>query len=129
MALEQIETILYVTNQERSRDFYYTLFGFAPSLDVPGMTEFVIGSTTLGLMPSQGIKKMIGYAIKDPELAAGIPRCELYLVVDDPEIYVQRALAAGAKELSVLQPRDWGDEAAYIADPDFHIIAFARKLS
>lgn len=128
MSILRLQTILYVEDQERSRDFYRAVLGIEPSLDVPGMTEFAIGGTKLGLMPSQGIKKLLGDAVHDPKLAGGISRCELYLVVDDPQAYILRALAAGMKELSPFERRDWGDEVAYFADPDFHIIAFARKV-
>jgi len=127
MAIQHFELILYVANQQRSRDFYHVMLGLEPSLDVPGMTEFEIGETKLGLMPSRGIKKLLGDAINDPELANGIPRCELYLNVDDPQAYLQRALDAGATELSPLLLRDWGEEAAYVSDFDSHVIAFAKK--
>ena len=33
-----------------------------------------------------------------------------------------------ACELSPLAPRDWGDEAAYFADPDGVVIAVARSI-
>ena len=52
----------------------------------------------------------------------------LYLLVDDPAAFHARALAAGARELSPLQARDWGDAAAYSLDPDGHVLAFARRL-
>jgi catechol 2,3-dioxygenase-like lactoylglutathione lyase family enzyme len=129
MSIRSFEVILYVADQHRSRDFYAEVLGLEPSLDVPGMTEFHIGDATLGLMPSRGIKLLLGSAIEDPELAHNIPRCELYLVVDDPSRYASLALEAGARMLSPLAPRDWGHEVVYLADPDEHVIAFARALS
>ena|ERR1035441_9633979 len=126
MAIRSFEVILYVADQSRSRDFYSSILSIEPSLDVPGMTEFEIGGAKLGLMPSRGIKALLGESIGDTDIA--VSRCELYLVVDDPTAYADRALLAGAKELSPLQLRDWGDEAVYFADHDSHIIAFARKV-
>lgn len=119
--------ILYVSDQSRSRDFYSAALGLTPCLDVPGMTEFDLGGCTLGLMPEKGIKKLLP-DMPDPQKAAGVPRAELYLIVPDPEDYHARALAAGAKELSRLAPRDWGHAAAYSLDPDGHVVAFAKKL-
>ena len=58
-----------------------------------------------------------------------MPRSEVYLRVDDPAACHQRALDAGATELSRLAPRDWGDEAAYSLDPDGHVLIFARPTS
>ncbi|SRR5581483_3435463 len=124
----RFETILYVENQERSRDFYRAVLGIDPSLDVPGMTEFQIGDAKLGLMPNAGIKKLLGEVIPDPVQGAGIPRCELYLTVNDPMPYLERAISAGATLLSPFQSRDWGDEAVYLSDPDSHVIAIARTV-
>lgn len=119
--------ILYVADQRRSAAFYTAVLALAPTLDVPGMTEFALGpGTVLGLMPEAGIVRLLGSAIRDPAAGAGVPRAELYLRVEAPEAYLARALAAGARELSPLLPRDWGDVACYLADPDEHVIAFAR---
>jgi catechol 2,3-dioxygenase-like lactoylglutathione lyase family enzyme len=125
MSIKSLEVILYVSDQARSRDFYREVLGMEPSLDVPGMTEFDIAGAKLGLMPASGIKVLLADVITESDQA--ISRCELYLVVDDPIAYAARARSAGAMELSSLQLRDWGDEVAYFADQDSHVIAFARK--
>jgi len=120
--------ILYVSDQPASTRFYERVLGFKPRLDVPGMTEFAVGGAVLGLMPAAGIKRLLGERLPDPARGAGVPRAELYLLVDDPAAHHARALAAGAKELSALAPRDWGHEAAYSLDADGHVLAFAREL-
>lgn len=117
--------ILYVRDQAASARFYRAALATAPSLDVPGMTEFALGAeTVLGLMPEAGIRRLLP-SLPDPAAASGVPRAELYLVVDDPAACHARALAAGASELSPLLPRDWGHRAAYSLDPDGHVLAFA----
>jgi catechol 2,3-dioxygenase-like lactoylglutathione lyase family enzyme len=123
-----INFILYVQEQARSRDFYAAALGMAPSLDVPGMTQFGLGAgCVLGLMPEKGIKRLLP-GMPDPGTGGGAPRAEVYLVVTDPAAFHARALASGAKELSPLGPRDWGDRAAYSLDPDGHVLAFAAPL-
>ncbi|QLQ08683.1 MAG: glyoxalase [Anaerolineae bacterium] len=98
----------------------------APSLDVPGMTEFRLSAAcVLGLMPEAGIKRLLGSRLPDPAQAAGI-RAELYLRVANALEYHRRALEAGAIELSEPRDRDWGDRVAY-AGPDGHVLAFAEK--
>jgi uncharacterized protein len=93
------------------------------------MTEFEFpGGCVLGLMPIAGIRRLLGGAIPDPNAAAGIPRSELYLVVDDASAHHQRALAAGARELSRVSIRDWGHAAGYTLDPDGHVLAFAHVI-
>jgi catechol 2,3-dioxygenase-like lactoylglutathione lyase family enzyme len=120
--------ILYVADQSRSRRFYAAVLGIAPRLDVPGMTEFALpGGAVLGLMPEAAIERLLGSALPSPSAARGVPRAELYLVVPGPENYHARALSAGARELSPLNARSWGDHAAYSLDPDGHVLAFATE--
>lgn len=118
--------ILYVSDQERSRDFYSAALGVEATLDVPGMTEFpLMDQGSLGLMPEAGVVRLLGGAIPDPALASGVPRAEVYLMVDEPARFHERALACGAREISPLLERDWGHLAAYSLDPDGHVLAFA----
>jgi catechol 2,3-dioxygenase-like lactoylglutathione lyase family enzyme len=119
--------VLYVAHQGLSTAFYAAVLDREPALNVPGMTEFDLpGGAALGLMPEAGIKRLLGAAIPDPSPANGIPRAELYLRVEDPNAFHARALSAGARELSPLLPRDWGEDVAYSLDPDGHVLAFAR---
>ena len=118
--------IFYVANQARSADFYTTVLGLSPRLNVPGMTEFLLPTATiLGLMPETAIERLLGSTLPSPSLARGIPRAELYLVLPEAATYHARALAAGAKELSPMRLRSWGQMAAYCLDPDGHVLAFA----
>jgi len=92
------------------------------------MTEFHLSEMcVLGLMPEKGIKRLLGAAIEDPEKTNGIARAEVYLTVESPQIFMERALAAGGRLLSPLEPRNWGDTAGYVADPDGHVVVFASK--
>ncbi len=121
--------ILYVRDQANSTAFYAQVLGTEPELNVPGMTEFRLASETiLGLMPSAGIERLLGAAVGDAAPVPGAARGELYLVVDDAESYHQRAIEAGARELSPLSLRDWGDNVAYSMDVDGYVLAFASRL-
>lgn len=124
--MEHTEFIFYVADQNRSREFYQKVLQAAPSLDVPGMTEFTLSAgCALGLMPESGIKKILLDKTPDPVSGNGIPRCELYLRVKNVKESMDRALSAGGRLVSDMQPRDWGDTVGYIMDPDGHIIAFS----
>jgi len=119
--------ILYVADQARATAFYTRALGVKPRLDVPGMTELALpGGAVLGLMPSAGIRRLLGDALPLAEPGRGIPRAELYLVVAEPEPFLERAVAAGATLLSPIEPRDWGHRAGYCLDPDGHVLAFAQ---
>ena len=120
--------ILYVTDQERSTRFYTQVLGLAPTLDVPGMTEFDLGpSAVLGLMPASGISRLLGGTLPAPVAGAGTAKAEVYLLVEDAVAYHARSIRCGARELSALQRRDWGDDVAYSIDADGYVLAFAQK--
>jgi uncharacterized protein len=120
--------ILYVADQRLSRDFYAAVLGAKPRLDVPGMTEFdLAGGCVLGLMPEEGIQRLLGPALPNPSSASGVPRAEVYLMVEDVAEGHRRALGAGARELSPPSERDWGHLVGYSLDPDGHVLALAGE--
>jgi predicted enzyme related to lactoylglutathione lyase len=124
----EILFIIYVKDQKISCDFYRKVLGIEPTLNVPGMTEIRLSADTkLGIMPEKGISKILGISVPNPETGNGIPRCELYINVEEPDIYYSRVIDNGGKGISKTEFRDWGDEVAYCADMDGHILAFARK--
>jgi len=124
-----IEFILYVSDQERSKTFYKTLLHSEPVLDVIGMTEFALtDSCKLGLMPNKGIARIIGETLPHPESGTGIPRCELYLIVEDAREAFKHAMHCGARLVSPVADRDWGDRVGYVADPDGHVVALAQSI-
>jgi uncharacterized glyoxalase superfamily protein PhnB len=123
-------TILFVADQARSTKFYSRVFGVEPNLNVPGMTEFRIApGAVLGLMPRDSAARLfadtVTIAVEDDFHKA----TELYLLVDDADVYLQRAIEAGAREISPLTVRDWGHRAGYFLDPDGHIIALADDVT
>lgn len=125
--MDNIITILYVSDQALSTQFYKKVLNLDPTLNVPGMTEFaLLANFKLGLMPENGIAKIITPITPHPKLGSQIPRCEIYLRVNNPKEYIKRALMNGAKNVSPLKNRDWNEKVAYVADLDGHILAFAE---
>jgi catechol 2,3-dioxygenase-like lactoylglutathione lyase family enzyme len=127
--MNNLLTILYVADQQKSTTFYQEVLLISPSLNVPGMTEFTLfENCKLGLMPENGIAEIITPASIHPKEGSQIPRCEIYLRRNKPQEYMNRAIDSGAKIISPLQNRDWGEKVGYVADLDGHILAFAEKL-
>ena len=125
-----VEIILYVSDQEKSMQFYEKLLRVSPDLHVPGMTEFRLSENCkLGLMPNNGIAKILSDKTPHPTTGNGIPRCELYFNVDDVEYEFQHALNIGATLISEIEVRSWNEKVCYFADNDGHIIAFAEKIN
>ena len=90
-----VQFIFYVGDQAAATAFWQAVLDCPPAFDVPGMTEFALGpQVVLGLMPEAGIRSLLGPELPDPAAARGIPRAELYLVVDDAAAYHARAQAA-----------------------------------
>jgi PhnB protein len=126
--MNHLLNILYVKNQEKSTAFYTKTLQIEPSLNVKGMTEFTIfNNTKIGLMPEDGIASILGERVPHPNTGNGIPRCEIYLQVNNPQQYLDIATKSGAILVSKLQPRDWGETVGYVSDLDGHILAFAEK--
>lgn len=123
------EIILYVADQERSKTFYEKLLNLKPVLNVPGMTEFMLSdSCKLGLMPEHSIAKILLPKTPHPSSGNGIPRCELYLQVENIDDYYTTAKNLNVDIIDEISIRDWGDKVCYFADPDGHIIAFAQRM-
>ncbi|MBI3141729.1 MAG: hypothetical protein HYZ16_02755 [Bacteroidetes bacterium] len=127
---QALHIILFVADQEISKQFYGSLWQMAPRLHVPGMTEFELANgLVLGLMPTQGAARLLGNHAPHPATAQGVPRSELYLYVKHLDTCYAHALACGARLISPPLARNWGDLACYFSDPDGHIIALAEKLA
>ncbi len=126
--MNEFEFILYVADQERSKTFYQRLLQIEPTLDVPGMTEFELAhAVKLGLMPENGIAKILRNRMPHPNSGTGIPRCELYLRVAGAKNYMDRGIELGGRLIDELKSRDWGDKVGYLADLDGHVLAFVEQ--
>lgn len=129
MSIKLFQFILYAADQAKSTEFYRKLLDLDPSLNVPGMTEFELSnSLKLGIMPENGIAKIIEEKTQHPANGNGIPRCEVYLLVENLKSYYDRAKALNALVVSEPENRDWGHRVCYFSDPDGHIVAIAEEI-
>jgi steroid delta-isomerase-like uncharacterized protein len=127
-APRHVLTILAVSDLARSRRFYQEVFGWPIRVDVPVYVEFGLpDGNGVGLYAREGFACNTGLAPTTVP-AGAISGTELYLRCPDPSVLSGRLEAAGARVLSTLAPRDWGDEAAYFADPDGNVIVVARPI-
>ena len=124
--LQHTQIILYVKNQAKSTLFYENILRQKASLNVPGMTEFIINKNCkLGLMPNESIAKIITPILPNPSLGNGIPRCELYFIVENLETEFQHIKKCDATIISPIERRSWNDTAFYFTDLDGNVIAMA----
>jgi catechol 2,3-dioxygenase-like lactoylglutathione lyase family enzyme len=124
-----VYVVLAVDDVARAEEFYGSAFGWRRSLAWPDTyTELALSDVDrLGLYRRDGFAEEAGaHPVKvGPGKQTGT---ELYVRVDDIEEAIGRLRAAGARPLSPRAPREWGDEAAYFADPDGNVVAVARRL-
>ena len=122
--------VLAVEDVARAEQFYKTAFGWRRSLAWPETyTELSLsGDDFLGLYRRDGFAEEAGAepVQVEPGKHTGT---ELYVHVEDIEEAMGRLRDAGARPLSPLAQREWGDEAAYFADPDGNVVAVARRAS
>ncbi len=121
--------ILAVDDLARAESFYRKAFGWEQIVSVPVYAEF--------RLPAQlrlGLYVRRSFGVNTGQLPIAIPRgelapAELYFYPDDLPAALARLEAAGARSLSPLASRAWGDEAAYFADPDGNVVVVARPLA
>ena len=125
---QHILTILAVEDLSRAARFYREAFNWPTRVEVPVFVEFELpDGRGLGVYQREGFARNAGQM---PELPApgAISGAEIYLRCDDLGAAIARVERAGGRRLSARAPRDWGDEAAYYADPDGHVVVVARPL-
>ncbi|MBL8918110.1 MAG: VOC family protein [Myxococcaceae bacterium] len=122
-------TIIAVEHFDKSVVFYKAAFDWAVTVETPVYVEFALpGGQRLGIYEREGFGRNTGQVpAKVP--AGELAPMELYLYSDDLEAAVTRMVVAGARALSPLALRQWGDEAAYFADPSGTVLVLARPRS
>jgi predicted enzyme related to lactoylglutathione lyase len=122
-------TLLATSDLARSVAFYEAVFGWKRTVDFPVIVQFELpGGMSLGLYAASGFGANTGTMPSLPG-PGSISGTELYFHPADLDATIDKMKAAGGRLLSELAPRDWGDEAAYFADPDGNVVVLARPLS
>jgi catechol 2,3-dioxygenase-like lactoylglutathione lyase family enzyme len=126
--------VLATDDLDRSVTFYQGLTGWARAVDTPVFVELAGDGARLALYDVRSYAANLDGATPDvevlpPAVAApdrtGVNRTELYLEVPDAEDAVARAIVLGARLLSPVRPRSWGQPVGYVMDPDGTVIGLA----
>jgi lactoylglutathione lyase len=121
-------TILAVKDINRSVAFYSEAFGWSVSIHTKRYVEFGLpGGRGLALCRRNAFTHETGAVVPESstDATSGV---QVYLRCDDLPRVIARLHTAGARALSKVRERDWGEEVAYFADPDGHVIAVARPV-
>ena len=124
--MKHVLTILAVDDVRASADFYRRALGWKIEVDVPVYVELVSEEgQRLGVYERQAFAANTGL-VPQGVAPGALSSTELYFYTDDMDAALTRLRDAGARELSPLAPRPWGDEAAYFADPSGVVLVVAR---
>lgn len=117
---------LFVTDVEKSIDFYTKVLGFERLKGSLNYVPVRSGSVVIGLGAAKGLPKDHPF---NPELQTarrGLG-AELVLEVDDVEAYFQKVKESGVKILAPLRKRPWGATDFRIADPDGYYLRITSR--
>lgn len=126
--MKHVLTILAVDALDAMAAFYGEGLGLREVVRVPVYVELVDPEgQRLGLYQRGGFVTQTEAAVAPPP-AQGTTATELYFHDPDPPGVVEALCAAGATLLSALAVRPWGDEAAYLRDPEGNVVVVARPV-
>lgn len=127
LPIRHVLTILAVDDPVRAATFYRGVFGWPVQVEVPVFIQLALpDGTGVGLYERHAFAANTGI-VPAPVAAGASSATELYFLCDDVDGVIGRLGAHGARELSPLSSRPWGDEVAYFRDPDGNVIAVARS--
>jgi len=119
--------ILAVDNLAKSGSFYDSAFDWKRRVDAPVYIEYAVtDQLRIGLYVREGFARNTGKVPSASPADQETTSTELYFHFDNADEVMQRLTDAGAPLLSPMQQRDWGDQAAYFADPDGNVLVIAR---
>jgi predicted enzyme related to lactoylglutathione lyase len=122
-----ISTFIAVRDLDASRVFYQTVFGWPIRVEVPVLVEFALpDGRGLALYRRENFGNNTNQ-LPEEIRKGGIAGHELYFHCPELDTVIERLEKIGARCLSPLKARDWGDDAAYYVDPDGTVIAVARR--
>jgi hypothetical protein len=119
--------IFAVADLVRSRETAQAC-GWEISIDTPRFIEFSLGDDLrLGFYERAAYYQNLGVEEPPPPLQPAVPATELYLYVEQPEEVASTLVGLGARPISPLTLRSWGDEVTYLLHPDGYVVALARR--
>jgi lactoylglutathione lyase len=120
-------TILYVEDVERSLEFYERAVGIERRfLHESGQyAELETGATALAFAAHELAASNLPDVYASGGPVAGRPSFEVCFVTEDVAGAHQRAIEAGADPVTPPQTKPWGQDVAYVRDPDGTLIELA----
>jgi uncharacterized glyoxalase superfamily protein PhnB len=124
-------TILYVEDVAASLDFYERAFDQSRSFVHEGgqYGELGTGATALAFASHELAALNLPGAYKAPETDPVPTTFEICFVTDDVQAGFARAVEGGAEPVTPPQTKPWGQDVAYVRDPDGNLVEIASPVS
>ena len=120
-------TILYVSDVAVSLDFYERALGQRRRFvhESGQYAERETGPTALALAAHELAAANVPGLYRPERRAGAQPTFEVCFVTDDVQGAFDRAITEGAEAVTAPQTKPWGQDVAYIRDPDGNLVELA----
>lgn len=120
-------TILYVADVAASVELYERAFGQRRRfLHESGQyAELETGATTLAFASNELAGSNLPGVVRAPDVGFASPTFEVCFVTEDVPGAFERAVSEGAEAIAPPQTKPWGQDVAYLRDPDGHLVEIA----
>ena len=123
-------TILYVSDVASSLDFYERALGQRRRfLHESGQyAELDTGDTALAFAAHELAAENLPGVYRPEEQSRSRPPFEVCFVTDNVQAAFDRAVEEGAAAVSPPQTKPWGQDVAYVRDPDGNLVELASPV-
>ena len=124
-------TILYVQDVSKAMEFYKKVFGFEEKFITPEKDygELKTASTTLSFASLGLARSNFKQEFQVSELEQAPFGIELAFTTQKVQLLMDRAIQNGAKLLDPVKTKPWGQQVAYIRDPNGFIIEICSPIA
>jgi catechol 2,3-dioxygenase-like lactoylglutathione lyase family enzyme len=124
-------TILYVSDVAASLDFYERALGQQRSFvhESGQYAELDTGATALALASHELAAANVPGLYRPERRAGAQPTFEVCFVTDDVPAAYETALREGADAVTEPQTKPWGQDVAYVRDPDGNLVELASPAA
>ena len=120
-------TILYVSDVGASLDFYERALGQRRRFlhDSGQYAELDTGDTALAFAAHELAAANVPGMYRPERRSGSQPTFEVCFVTDDVQGAFDRAISEGAEAVTAPQTKPWGQDVAYVRDPDGYLVELA----
>jgi lactoylglutathione lyase len=120
-------TILYVSDVAASLDFYERALAQRRRFvhESGQYAELDTGETALALAAHELAAANLPGVVRPEERPGARPAFEVCFVTDDVQRAFDRAITEGAEAVTPPQTKPWGQDVAYVRDPDGNLVELA----